>query len=61
MLLRLIASVGLVALGYYVGKQVGRMEPVREELAKAREFQLADSGSEDDAGTILEHRGETDT
>ena len=61
MILRLIAGVGLVALGYYVGKQVGRMEPVREELAKARNFRLADSGSEDAVGTLLEDRGETDT
>jgi hypothetical protein len=36
MWLRFIAGVGLLALGYYVGKQVGRMEPIRDELARAR-------------------------
>jgi hypothetical protein len=34
---------------------------VREELARARDFRLADSGSEDDEGNIVEHRGGTDT
>jgi hypothetical protein len=37
MLLRLITGVGLLALGYYVGKQVGRTESIREELSRARE------------------------
>jgi hypothetical protein len=36
MWLRLITGVGLLALGYYVGKQVGRMEPIRDELERAR-------------------------
>lgn len=31
MLLRLIAGGGLLALGYYLGKAVGRMDAVREE------------------------------
>lgn len=33
MLLRMIGSLAIVAFGYYVGKQVGRNEHVREELA----------------------------
>lgn len=36
MLLRLIAGVGLFAFGYYLGREVGRMQPIREELARAR-------------------------
>ena len=47
MLSRLIASLGLLALGYYVGKQVGRMEPIREELEQARRSKE----TADDAGT----------
>lgn len=37
MWLRLITGAGLLALGYYVGKQVGQMQPVRDELKRARE------------------------
>lgn len=37
MLLRLVTGVALFALGYYLGKEVGRMEPVREELERARD------------------------
>lgn len=36
MLLRLIAGAGLFALGYYLGKEVARHEPINEELAQAR-------------------------
>lgn len=42
MLLRLIAGAGLLALGYYVGKQVGRMEPIREDLERSRNERTAD-------------------
>lgn len=37
MLLRLITGAGLLALGYYVGKQVGRMDPIREDLERLRD------------------------
>ena len=37
MLVRLVLGVGLFALGYYLGREVGRAEPVREELRRARE------------------------
>lgn len=37
MLLRLLAGAGLLALGYYVGKQVGQMEPIREDLKRLRD------------------------
>lgn len=40
MWLRLMADVALMGLGYYVGKEVGRMETVREELARAREAKV---------------------
>jgi hypothetical protein len=46
MLLRLIAGIGLVAFGYYIGRQVGRMEPIREELQRAREAQAEDTDSD---------------
>jgi hypothetical protein len=36
MLTRIVAGLGLFALGYYLGKEVGRTEPVREELEAAR-------------------------
>lgn len=37
MLLRLLTGAGLLALGYYVGKQVGQMEPIREDLKRFRD------------------------
>ena len=37
MLLRLILGAGLLAFGYYMGREVGRTEPLREELKRARE------------------------
>ena len=61
MLLRLIASAGLVAIGYYVGRQVGRMEPVREELARARDARLTDSRAGHEHDSMLEHQGGADS
>ena len=43
MLLRLITGAGLLALGYYVGKQVGRMDPIREDLERLRDERSADT------------------
>ena len=36
MLLRVILGAGLFAFGYYLGREVGRHEPIREELEQAR-------------------------
>ncbi len=30
-------GLALLALGYYTGREVGRLEPVREELRRARD------------------------
>lgn len=37
MLLRLILGTGMLAFGYYLGREVARTEPLREELKRARE------------------------
>ncbi len=37
MIYRMIVNVGLFALGYYLGREVGRTEGVREQLRQARE------------------------
>lgn len=34
MLIRAIMGLGLIGLGYYVGREVGRHEGLREELAR---------------------------
>ena len=60
MLLRLIAGAGLVAFGYYVGKQVGRMEPIREELARAA-AQASDADGVADETVVEEHDRSTET
>lgn len=36
MLLRLIVTTGIFAVGYYLGREVGRNTPVRRELEQAR-------------------------
>ncbi len=37
MILRLALSSGLVLLGYYIGREVGRTEPIRREMREFRE------------------------
>jgi hypothetical protein len=37
MLTRIVAGLGLFALGYYLGKEVGRTQSVRDELEEARQ------------------------
>ena len=37
MFIRIIASVGLLALGYYVGHEIGRAEPIRKDLKNLRD------------------------
>lgn len=36
MIWRLALSSGLILLGYYIGREVGRTEPIRRELAEWR-------------------------
>jgi hypothetical protein len=35
-MVRLLVGAGLFALGYYLGREVGRHEPILEELEQAR-------------------------
>lgn len=37
MLFRVFVSLGLVALGYYVGREIGRGEPIRKEMEDLRQ------------------------
>ena len=36
MLVRIATGVGLFALGFFLGREIGRTEPIREELRHAR-------------------------
>lgn len=38
MILRILIGAGLLWLAYYIGREVGRGEPVRLELEKMREL-----------------------
>ena len=51
MLARLIAGAGLFVIGYYLGKEIGRTEPIREELRRARERNSSPEPSTDAAAT----------
>lgn len=48
MIFRILAGAAMVALGYYVGREVGRTETIREELerARARQGRVIDQESE---------------
>lgn len=37
MVFRVFVSLGLLALGYYVGREIGRGEPIRKDLQKLRD------------------------
>jgi hypothetical protein len=37
MIYRILINIGLLAFGYYLGREVGRVEAVREQLRKKRE------------------------
>ena len=38
MLLRLLTAACVFGFGYYLGKEGGRTEPIREDMAKARKL-----------------------
>lgn len=37
MIFRVFVSLGLLALGYYVGREIGRGEPIRKDLKNLRD------------------------
>ena len=39
MLFRVFVSLGLLAVGYYVGREIGRGEPIRKDLKDLRDEQ----------------------
>lgn len=43
MILRLLSGASLLLLGYYIGREVGRSEPIRRELQEARDADNAPS------------------
>jgi len=52
MFFRLVAGAGLFALGYYVGREVGRMDPIIEELKRARDARAPHVGIYDHEPTV---------
>ena len=46
MVYRLVIGVSLFALGYYLGREVGRTEPIREKLRRARSAKRPDNERE---------------
>ena len=44
--IRLLIGAGLFALGYYVGREIGRLESIRDEMRRLREVQQTGSGAE---------------
>jgi len=56
---RLIAGVGLFAIGYFIGREIGRMEPIIQELQRAREARPSHAGTYDHEATV--ETGESQT
>jgi hypothetical protein len=54
MIFRLIAGVALATFGYWVGKQVGRNEHIRDELAGN------DDGAAQQTGEMMEEQKDQD-
>jgi hypothetical protein len=52
MIFRILFGASLFALGYYIGKEIGRTEPIRESLEESRQ-------QEDD--TLIKAEGERQT
>ncbi len=42
--IRLLMGAGLFALGYYVGREIGRLESIRDEMRRLREAREGGSG-----------------
>jgi len=57
MLLRVAFGVGLLALGYFVGREMGRNESLRKELERERE--LNDSGPDGPAEPDVPETGDS--
>jgi hypothetical protein len=49
---RLIVGAGLFALGYFVGREVGRMEPIIQELQRARDARPPYAGTYDHEAAV---------
>ncbi|MFN2121611.1 MAG: hypothetical protein ACK2T0_14585 [Anaerolineales bacterium] len=66
MLLRIAFGVGLLALGYFVGREMGRNESLRRELEQEREDgdqapdSVAHPSASESRGTPTSASGETD-
>ena len=66
MLLRIAFGVGLLALGYFVGKEMGRNESLRRELEQEREDgdqapdAVADPSGSESRGTTTSASAETE-
>ncbi len=43
--IRLLVGAGLFALGYYVGREIGRLESIRDEMRRLREERDAGTGA----------------
>ncbi len=56
MLLRLVIGTGVFAFGYFLGYEVGRTEPLREELRRARQrgFRVTDYESDIIDATVID-------
>jgi hypothetical protein len=50
MFVRVFIGVGLLALGYFVGREVGRTESVREELERRRAGAGTEQPDQGDSG-----------
>ena len=55
MFYRLIAGAGIFALGFYLGREVGRMERIFGELDRTGDVRVPHAGTYDHEGTAEIH------
>ncbi len=58
-LIRVLCGLGLMALGYYVGREVGRLEPIRDELFRTRRKREASETYDADEPDLSGNAGAT--
>jgi hypothetical protein len=56
---RLIAGAGLFALGYIIGREFGRMEPIIQELQRARDARPSHARTYDHDVTVEMNESQT--
>lgn len=59
MIVRILTGFGLLALGYYVGREIGRAEPIRNHLEQSRKNDPAQTEAVIDKAVVEQSEQQT--